>query len=323
MENMQDLLIIGAGPAGLYAGFQAGLRGVKATIVDSLPLSGGLLTTFYPDKPIYDIPGFAHIRADQFIQQLHQQYAPFASQIPIRYGEKIVQLSSTLKGYRATSDHGQIYESTFVMIASGTGSLFPRTLEGLHDSVRPYVHYSIQDLSRFQGKHVVVLGGGDSALDWANTLLPIAKQVSIIHRRLEFRALQHSLDAFQRQGTLIAPYEILSIEKTSSIQLHLKHLDEQTSRMIEADDVVVCYGFVAALGTYQAWGVQAKPEGIFVNSKMETILPIVFAVGIASTYEGKSKNIATAFGEVASVMEIINTRLFPGKKLVYSSFLKR
>lgn len=320
---MHDLLIIGAGPAGIYAGFQAGLRGVKATIVDSLPLAGGLLTTFYPDKPIYDIPGFANIRADHFIQQLYQQYAPFAHQVPIHYGEKIVQLTLTSQGYQATSERGQVYLATSVMIASGAGSLTPRTLEGVHDSVKPFIHYSIQNLSRFQGKRVVVLGGGDSALDWANTLLPIASSVTIIHRRQEFRALQHSLDTFQTKGKLLAPYEIISIEKNTQLTLHLKHVEQSNTSQVEADDVVVCYGFISALGTYQAWGVQTKPEGIVVNSKMETNLPNVFAVGNASTYEGKSKNIATAFGEVAAVMEMINLRLFPGKKHVYSSFLKR
>jgi thioredoxin reductase (NADPH) len=318
-----DLLIIGAGPAGLYAGFQAGLRGVNAAIVDSLPLAGGLLTTFYPDKPIYDIPGFANIRADHFIQQLHQQYAPFATQVPIHYGEKIVHLKSTPQGYLATSERGQTYGATSLMIASGAGSLLPRTLDGVDDAVKPLIHYSIQNVSRFQGKRVVVLGGGDSALDWANTLLPIAQSVIIIHRRQEFRALQHSLDTFQTQGTLLAPYEIVSIQKSIQLTLHLKHVEQGNSKTLEADDVVVCYGFIAAIGTYQAWGVQTKPEGIVVNSKMETNLPNVFAVGNASTYEGKSKNIATAFGEVAAVMEMINLRLFPGKKHVYSSFLKR
>ena len=321
--RMHDLLIIGAGPAGIYAGFQAGLRGVKAIIVDSLPMQGGLLTTFYPDKPIYDIPGFANIRADHFIEALMKQYRPFAAQAPIHYGEKIINLKAIKDGYEAISETGNIFQTKYVMIASGAGSLSPRKLESMHEQVLPFVHYSVQDLKRFEKKRVVVLGGGDSALDWANTLLPIAQSVTIIHRRLEFRALQHSIDSFKLKGKVLAPYDIDFIAKPSALHIHLTEIEKQTQLTVEADEVVVCYGFLAAVGTYQSWGLEAKQDGIVVNSKMETNLGNVFAVGNASTYEGKSKNIATAFGEVAAVMEMMNLRLFPGKKHVYSSFLKR
>ena len=320
---MHDLLIIGAGPAGLYAGFQAGLRGVKAMIVDSLPMQGGLLTTFYPDKPIYDIPGFANIRADHFIKELTKQYHPFAEQAPIHYGEKITILKQIKDGYEAISEKGKIFQSKFVIIASGAGSLSPRKLEPINDQVLPFVHYSVQDLKRFENKRVVVLGGGDSALDWANTLLPIAQSVTIIHRRQEFRALQHSIDNFQLKGTILAAYEIDSITKQNTLYIQVSDIKKEKKFTIEADEIIVSYGFLAAIGTYQTWGLETKQEGILVNSKMETNLANVFAVGNASTYDGKSKNIATAFGEVAAVMEMINLRLFPGKKHVYSSFLKR
>jgi thioredoxin reductase (NADPH) len=191
------------------------------------------------------------------------------------------------------------------------------------EQVLPFVHYSVQNLKHFENKRVVVLGGGDSALDWANTLLPIAQSVTIIHRRQEFRALQHSIDTFKLKGTMLAPYDIDFITKQIALHIHLTDIEKRTQLTVEADEVVVCYGFLAAIGTYQAWGLETKPEGILVNSTMETNLVNVFAVGNASTYEGKSKNIATAFGEVAAVMEMINLRLFPGKKHVYSSFLKR
>lgn len=319
---MLDLLIIGAGPSGIYAAFQAGLRGVKAMVVDSLPLQGGLLTTFYPDKPIYDIPGFAHIRADHFIDALMAQYAPFSSQIPIILNEKITGLKANKEGYEVTSDKGKLYQARFIMIASGTGSLLPRQLNDIHPQVAPHIHYSIKDLSIFKEKRVALLGGGDSAFDWGNTLLPIAHSVSLIHRRHEFRALQHSIDQYKKRGQIKTPYEIQTIEKNQDITLMLKHVESNDVEKVQVDEVVVCYGFTSSMGTYQPWGLQTKTEGIVVNTKMETNLPNVFAVGNASTYEGKAKTIATAFGEVASVMEVINIRLFPGKKILYSSFLK-
>lgn len=323
MNLMQDLLIIGAGPSGIYAGFQAGLRGVKATIVDSLPLQGGLLTTFYPDKPIYDIPGFANIRADYFIESLLKQYEPFSKDVPIFNGEKVISLKPIFEGYQAVTETGKTFQARFVMIASGAGSLSPRKLESVPETVLPFIHYSVQELQRFKDKSVVVLGGGDSALDWANTLLPIAKSVTIIHRRQEFRALQHSLDTFKSKGKILIPYDIQHLEKLQHLTMQLIQNHTQEKLTIETDEIVVCYGFLAAIGTYQSWGLDVKQDGIVVNSKMETNLSNVFAVGNASTYEGKSKNIATAFGEVAAVMEIINLRLFPEKKHVYSSFLKR
>jgi len=319
---MQDLLIIGAGPAGLYAAFQAGLRGVKATVVDSLPLQGGLLTTFYPDKPIYDIPGFVSIRADHFIETLMAQLAPFSKQISIQYNEKITALKPFENGYAITSEKGQVYHAKFVVVASGTGSLLPRQFQDVQPQVAPHVHYSIKDLSIFKGKRVALMGGGDSAFDWGNTLLPIAQSVTIIHRRQEFRALQHSIDQFKLKGSIQTPFEVTSIQKESDLFMQLKHVETQLHQTVHVDEIVVCYGFTAALGTYQTWGLVAKQDGIVVNSKMETNLANVFAVGNASTYDGKAKTIATAFGEVASVMELINLRLFPGKKIVYSSFLK-
>ena len=320
--RMHDLLIIGAGPAGIYAGFQAGLRGVKAIIVDSLPMQGGLLTAFYPDKPIYDIPGFANIRADHFIDALMAQFTAFSNQIPISFNEKIIGLKAIQDGYEATSDQGKRYQARFVMIASGTGSLLPRQLNDVHPQVAPHVHYSIKDLSIFKGKRVALLGGGDSAFDWGNTLLPIAQSVTLIHRRHEFRALQYSIDQFKQRGQIKTPFEVQTIEKNHDLTLTLKHAESDNIELLQVDEMVVCYGFISSIGAYQPWGLLTKPDGIVVNTKMETNLANVFAVGNASTYEGKAKTIATAFGEVASVMEVINTRLFPGKKILYSSFLK-
>ena len=321
--RMNDLLIIGAGPAGLYAGFQAGLRNVKAVVLDALPLQGGLLSAFYPDKPIYDVPGFPLVRADHFVEQLTKQWQPYIDQVPLVLKEKIVSLSPMKDGYELTSESKAVYQSRFVMIATGSGMLSPRQIQIDDPRLIPHVHYAIPQLAMFKGKRVAILGGGDSAFDWANTLLPIAASVTVVHRRLNFRAFQNSVDTFQKSGNLLAPYELSKLEKTKhDVQLTLTQTETKEVTPLTVDEVVVCYGFIASPGTYQHWGLITSQEGILVNTTFETNLPNVFAVGNACSYPSKSKNIATGFGEVASVMETINLRLFPGRKVIYSSFLK-
>ena len=318
-----DLMIIGAGPAGLYAGFQAGLRQVKAVIFDALPLQGGLLSTFYPDKPIYDIPGFPLVRADAFVDQLTKQWQGYQSNVPLMLKEKIMKLQAIEGGYELTGESGKTYQGTYVMVATGSGMLSPRTIKVEDPLLVPHVHYAIPNLKTFLGKRVAILGGGDSAFDWANHLLPLASSVTVIHRRNQFRAFQHSVDTFKQQGTLLAPFEMTRLEKgTTGLQLTLTQMENQSISTLDVDEVVVCYGFLASPATYQAWGLSSNQEGILVNTTFESNLKNVFAVGNACSYPSKSKNIATGFGEVASVMETINLRLFPGKKVVYSSFLK-
>jgi thioredoxin reductase len=320
---MNDLLIIGAGPTGLYAGFQAGLRQIKATIVDGLAMPGGLLTAFYPDKPIYDVPGFVSVRADAFIEAMLAQWRPYHQQVPLVLNEKVTAIKPIEGGYQVTSHLGQTYLARFVLIASGNSTLTPKTIPLADPQLQPHVHYAIHDLTQFKGKRIAVLGGGDSAFDWANTLLPLAQSVTLIHRRDSFRALNQSVITFKSKGHLIAPAVVADMTMTKSgIVLKLQQEADSQSLHVEVDDVVVCYGFVSLPSERRTWGMTMVPEGIVVNAYHETSLPNIFAVGNASTYQGKGNNLASSLGEVAAVMETIQHRLFPGKKIVYSSFLK-
>lgn len=320
---MNDLLIIGAGPTGIYAGFQAGLRQIKATIVDGLAMPGGLLTTFYPDKPIYDVPGFVSVRADALIASMLEQWRPYQDQVPLILNQKITAIKPIEGGYHVTAETGQFYQATYVLIASGNGTLTPKTISLPDPKLQPHVHYAIHDLTQFQGKRVAVLGGGDSAFDWANTLVSIAKTVTLIHRRDSFRALNHSVNTFKTKGTLIAPAVVSEMAlQPTGIHLTLEQPSQSQMLDIEVDEVVVCYGFLSLPNERSTWGITMVPEGMVVNVYHETNLPNVFAVGNASTYQGKGNNLASSLGEVAAVMETIQHRLFPGKKILYSSFLK-
>ena len=316
---IHDLIILGAGPAGLYAGFQAGLRQINTVILEALPLQGGQLTTFYPDKPIYDIPGLATVRADAFIDQLTHQWRRFEPSVPISYDQTLIELEKVAIGYKLKTKEGKEFLTKFVCLASGVGLLSPKRID--YDDA--HIHYAMHDLKQFNDKDVLVFGGGDSALDWANTLLPRAKKVTLVHRRTSFRALESSLQTFQSSGHILTPFELQTIIRIGNkLQVKLINLDTNQTMSTEVDDIVVCYGFFASFASYQAWGLNADTQGIKVNSMMETNLQDVFAVGNAASYPGKSKTIASAFGEVTTVFEVINARLHPGKKLLYSSFLK-
>jgi thioredoxin reductase len=323
MIRMKDLIIIGAGPTGIYAGFQAGLRQISATILEALPLTGGLLTTFYPDKPIYDIPGFKAIQAHEFIEHLMSQWEPYQLTVPLKLGEQVVSLSPIEGGYTVTTQSQEIYQARYVLFATGSGNLKPRLLSLQDVGYANRLHYAITNLHTFQNQRVVVLGGGDSALDWANTLTGIAKKVTIVHRRHEFRGLASSLSSFKSKGEVLTAYELRNIIPfMNELKIDLFNLETEQEHYIKADHIIVCYGFMSTPASYTKFGLKSQPDGICVDQQGQTNLSHVYAVGNSAIYLGKAKTIATALGEVASVMETINSKLRPGKKILYSSQLK-
>lgn len=316
---MYDLIIIGAGPAGIYAAYLAGLRQMKAVVLESLSTVGGQLKTYYPQKPIYDIPGMKHILAETFIDQLWKQYETFKHEVPIQLNAKVEKITPIEGGYEINTSQ-QLYQSKTILLCSGAGSLSPRRLEGIHDD---RVLYSIHHPLDYKNKTMAVLGGGDSALDWANELAIAGAHVTLIHRRDEFRALSAMVDKFNQAGKMLVPFDITQVEtQKPNLTIHLKHVTEAYETQWHGDFILVCYGFVADTGLLHSWGVETFQGKALVHSSMETSLSGVYGVGNAITYEGKAHTIASAFGEVNTAIESIHQRLRPGKKLLYSSFLK-
>lgn len=318
---MLDLIIIGAGPSGLYAGYLAGLRDLKGCVLESLPKAGGQLKTYYPEKPIYDIPGISSIQADAFIQKLFQQYEPMATTVPLHLQTQIVSVTRGDGFFTAVDQRGQSHITQTVLLATGAGSLQPKKLEGYN---HPRIVYTPGDLNQYRGQKVAVLGGGDSALDWANALLGAGADVSLIHRRDEFRAMASLVRQFQQRGQLLVPYEVKTIDLApSKLTVHLVQASTGETLVRPFDYVLVCYGFVSDTTLLQRWGLETFQGKAKVQSTMETSVPGIYAVGNAVTYEGKAHTIASAFGEVNTAIEAIHRRLHPTQKLLYSSFLKR
>ncbi|AIC95486.1 MULTISPECIES: NAD(P)/FAD-dependent oxidoreductase [Shouchella] len=320
-EDLYDLTIIGGGPAGLFAAFYAGMRQMKVKVVESMPQLGGQLSALYPDKYIYDVAGFPNVKAQDLVDQLTAQAQQFNPTLALE--EAVQTLVKEQDDTFTLTTNKQSHATKAVLITAGAGAFAPRKLK-VADAEQyedKNIHYFIRDLSAFTGKRVVVIGGGDSAVDWALMLEPIAKEVTLVHRRDEFRAHEHSVELLKKSKVrLLTPFETTALhgngERVESLTF-TKVKGEETET-IHVDDVVVTFGFVSSLGPIKEWGLDIHKNAIKVNSKMETTIEGVYAAGDVSTYDGKVKLIATGFGEAptavnnAKVYIDPKARVFPG-----------
>ncbi|WP_062354657.1 NAD(P)/FAD-dependent oxidoreductase [Bacillus kwashiorkori] len=299
-KQIYDITVIGGGPTGLFTAFYGGLRKATVKIIESLPQLGGQLSALYPEKYIYDVAGFPKIRAQELVNNLKEQIKLFEPTICLEQSvEKLEKMEDNV--IKLTTDQ-EIHYTKTVIITAGNGAFQPRRLE--LEEARQYegknLHYFVEDMEYFRDKNVVLFGGGDSAVDWSLMLEPIANQVTIVHRREKFRAHEHSVEKMQNSTVNIkTPYvpQQLIGNGNRITQVILKEAKGDAELAIDADEVIVNYGFVSSLGPIKDWGLEIQKNSIVVNSKMETTIPGVYAAGDICTYEGKVKLIATGFGE--------------------------
>ncbi|OZU88565.1 ferredoxin--NADP(+) reductase [Virgibacillus indicus] len=298
-EKVYDVTIIGAGPTGLFTAFYGGMRQASVKIIESLPHTGGQLTALYPEKYIYDVAGFPKIRAQELVENLEEQANLFDPTIVLEQSvEKVERLEdNTLK----LTTNKEVHYTKTIIITAGNGAFQPRrlTVGGCDQFEGVNLHYHVKDMNRFKDQNVILLGGGDSAVDWALMLEPIAKKVTLVHRRDKFRAHEHSVEKLMNSNvdivTPFVPTEIVATDQIDKVILE----EVKGDRVMEVDvDAVLCnYGFVSTLGPIKDWGLEIEKNSIVVNTKMETNIPGIYAAGDISTYEGKVKLIATGFGE--------------------------
>jgi thioredoxin reductase (NADPH) len=327
---MNDFIIIGAGPVGLYGAYLAGLRGLKGCIIESLPIYGGQLMTLYPEKSIYDLPGFVEIKASTFIQHLYTQYSRFKDSIPIYLSTSVTALDACDDHtYRVSTDEGKTFHTRTVIFTSGIGKMQPKLLEPSF-APHPLIQYGLEAIDTYQHQDIVILGGGNTALDYANLLLPIAKSVTLVHRRQVFKAFEASLHSFQAfGGHVLVPYHLTSYKPLNQgLEVTLKDETDATPITLKADRIIVCFGYSAQLGHayHPDLIIASKKHGFennkfIVNAQYLTSLPEVYAAGDAITYEGKASHLAQGFGEVTTIMEIIHHQFYPETKIPHSSFL--
>ncbi|WP_414943921.1 NAD(P)/FAD-dependent oxidoreductase [Amycolatopsis sp. cmx-11-32] len=317
-ETSYDLVIIGAGPTGLFAAYYAGFRGLSMAVVDSLPEAGGQVTAMYPEKMIYDVGGFAEIRGRDLVRGLLDQAAPWKPAYLL--GRKAEKLESVEDGVTVTLDGGQVLRAGAVLITAGIGEFTPRPLPaGAGWLGRGMVHF-VPALQAHAGQHVVVVGGGDSAFDWVLALHPVAASVTLVHRRAKFRAAESIVRQVRELGVrIVTDAEVTRFfdrdGALAEVEIQVKG---EAAEVLPADSVVAALGFTADLGPIESWGLQIDHRAIAVDSTMATPRERVYAAGDVTAYPGKVKLIATGFGEAATAVNNIavmlnpDAHLFPG-----------
>ncbi|MGG0787897.1 NAD(P)/FAD-dependent oxidoreductase [Peribacillus simplex] len=317
-EKVYDITIIGGGPVGLFTAFYGGMRQASVKIIESLPQLGGQLSALYPEKYIYDIAGFPKVRAQELVNNLKEQMAKFEQDVVLE--QAVQEVEKQADGvFKLTTDK-EIHYSKTIIITAGNGAFQPRRIE--IDDAKKYessnLHYFIDDLNHFAGKKVVVFGGGDSAVDWALMLEPIAEKVSIIHRRDKFRAHEHSVETLKDSKVEIkTPYIPSELIGTDG-RIHtivIKDTNGEDTETMEVDAVIVNYGFVSSLGPIKEWGLDIQKNSILVNSRMETNIPGIYAAGDIATYDGKVKLIASGFGEAPTAVNHAKQYIDPKAKV--------
>ncbi|QYJ69322.1 NAD(P)/FAD-dependent oxidoreductase [Flavobacterium litorale] len=318
-----DILIIGAGPTGLFTVFEAGLLKLKCHIIDALPQPGGQLAELYPKKPIFDIPGFPSVMAGELVDNLMEQIKQF--QPGFTLNERAETIDKQEDGtFIVTTNKGTKHHANAVAIAGGLGSFEPR--KPLIDNISFYedkgVEYFVRDPELFRDKRIVIAGGGDSALDWSIFLSDVASEVTLIHRRNEFRGALDSVEKVQElkklgKINLITPAEVTAIIGEERVE-GLTITKEGESENITTDYFIPLFGLTPKLGPIANWGLEIEKNAIKVNNALDyqTNIEGIYAIGDVNTYPGKLKLILCGFHEATLMCQSVYNRMNPGKKYV-------
>lgn len=312
-----DVTIIGGGPVGLFAAFYGGMRQMSVKIIESLPQLGGQLSALYPEKFIYDVAGFPKIRAQELIDNLKRQMETFPVEVCLEQAVKTIEKQED--GVFKLDTNKEAHYSKTIIITAGNGAFQPRKLQ--IESEKKFegtnIHYSVNDLNAFRGKDVMVFGGGDSAVDWALMLEPVAEKVVLAHRRDKFRAHEHSVENLVNSSVnVLTPYMPIELDGDEKVErVVLKHTKNGGEKTLSSDAVIVNYGFVSSLGPIKDWGLEIEKNAIRVNPRMETNIEGIYAAGDICIYAGKVKLIASGFGEAPTAISNAKVYINPSSKV--------
>lgn len=320
-----DILIIGAGPTGLFAVFEAGLLQLKCHLIDALPQPGGQCAEIYPKKPIYDIPGYPEVLAGELVDNLMEQIKPF--QPGFTLGERAETIEKLDDGsFVVTTNKGTKHHAPIVAIAGGLGSFEPRKplLENLTKYEDNGVSYMIKEPEVYRDKKVLIAGGGDSALDWSIFLADVAKEVTLVHRRNEFRGALDSVEKVQQlknEGkiNLITPAEVIALKGEDELErVTVKNTGTAEEIEVDVDTFIPLFGLSPKLGPIANWGLEIEKNAIKVDNTYDyqTNIPGIYAIGDVNTYPGKLKLILCGFHEATLMCQSAYQKIFPDKKYV-------
>ncbi|ANH80711.1 ferredoxin--NADP(+) reductase [Niabella ginsenosidivorans] len=319
-----DICVIGAGPVGLFSVFEAGLLKMRCHLMDALPQVGGQLSEIYPQKPIYDIPGYPEVKAQQLVDNLMQQIAPFQPSFTL--GERVAQIQgNAADGFTVTTGDGTAVSCKVIVIAGGLGCFEPRkpVIERLEDFEGKGVSYIVKDPELFRDKEIILAGGGDSALDWTILLSGIAAKVTLVHRGDTFRGAPDSAEKVFRLAKdgkigLVLKSNISRIEGNG----HLKNVhitdDKNGVSILNADHLIPLFGLSPKLGPIADWGLQIEKSAIAVQTTdYATNIPGIYAIGDINTYPGKLKLILCGFHEAAMMAQSAFRYVYPDQRLSF------
>jgi len=330
MTKDVDILIVGAGPVGLFTVFEAGLLGLKCHLIDNLDKIGGQCAELYPEKPIYDIPGVPFQTAQQHVDALIEQIKPFEYEISLN--ERVDSISeesneNNITRWSVATSDGQEFTTKNIFIAAGAGSFEPRrppNIENPDALMENGVSYAVQSKKRYENKDVIIFGGGDSALDWTVELADIAKSISLVHRRDAFRGAQHTeaqMRELVKQGkvNLLTPYQIHSIIGEDKVTgAELKNFDTKEIEVVEADELLFLFGLNKKLGPILDWELELNEKKINVNTEnFQTNKDGIFAVGDINDYPGKLDLILCGFHETTLAVQEAYRRIHPGERVPF------
>jgi thioredoxin reductase (NADPH) len=320
-----DVVIIGAGPTGLFAVFELGLLDMKAHLIDILDKIGGQCAELYPEKPIYDIPGIPFTSAQGLVDALLQQIKPFNAQYHLQeMVESVEKIGDPL--FRVKTDQGKVFESKVVVIAAGGGSFQPKRppIPGIEPYEGKTVHYAVRKMDAFRDKRILIVGGGDSALDWTLNLAPVASHLTLLHRRSEFRAAPDSVNKMMSlvgEGKIdFVLGQVTSLTGSDGqIKTAIVKTTDGSTFDIACDALLPFFGLTMKLGPVANWGFELKNNELIPvdTASFETSMPGIFAIGDINWYPGKLKLILSGFHEAALMAQKAHRYIYPEKRLVF------
>ncbi|HEY8383294.1 MAG TPA: NAD(P)/FAD-dependent oxidoreductase [Microvirga sp.] len=327
-DNIEtDVVIIGAGPVGLFAVFELGLLDIKAHLIDILPKAGGQCTELYPEKPIYDIPGFPIVTGQGLIDNLMKQIEPFHP--TFHTGEMVASLETLgtpeAPKFRLTTDAGTVFTAKCIIVAAGGGSFLPKKppIENIDAYEGTGVHYAVRKMEAFRGKKILIVGGGDSALDWTVNLQPLSERLTLLHRRDAFRAAPHTVEQMR---SLVASGDmdmhlgqVVALKGEAPVlEAVVVRRDDGSTFEVPCDVMLPFFGLTMKLGPIADWGLNLNENLIPVDTeKFETNVPGIFAIGDINHYPGKLKLILSGFHEGALAAQKVHRYVYPDKKLLF------
>jgi len=301
-QGLTDVLVIGGGPTGLFTAYYAGFRGLSVKILDSLEELGGQVAAMYPEKFIYDVAGFPKVTGRELVNRLVEQADRYKPAVCL--GEKVMLMRREADAtFTVVTDQAE-HRGRAIVVTAGIGMFQPKRLTKFSRFEGRGLVYFVKRLEPYRGRRVLIIGGGDSAVDWALNLEPLAADIALIHRRDQFRAHEDSVRQLKASSVrIMTPYEIRDIQGEESVERAVVyHNTTRKEETLEVDAVVACVGFVADVGPLAQWGLEMHDHSFAVNTRMETAVPGIYAAGDVTWYPGKVRLIATDFGEAATAI---------------------